>query len=53
MLNKYKIYTVYKFLKARKTNKNFISPNYIAEFAYNSEVYLSSDEVVYINNHFK
>jgi hypothetical protein len=52
MINKNKIYKIYKLLRARKINQDFISPNYIADFGYNREIYLSSDEVVYINNHY-
>ena len=53
MLRKYLIYKVYKMLKNKKIKGINISPNYIAEFSYNREIYLSSEEVVYINNNYK
>jgi len=39
-----------RLLIKEKANIDNISPNYIAEFAYNQGIMLSSKEVVYINN---
>ena len=51
MINKHKVYKIYKLLRAKEI-KN-ISPNYIGEFSYNREIYLSSEEVNYIVKNYK
>ena len=53
MLKKYKIYKIYKLLKKARIEPDITSPNFIADFSYNREIYLSSDEVVYISNNYK
>jgi hypothetical protein len=41
---------VIKLLKAKKIDSDLLSPNYVADFARNLGISLTSEQVVYISN---
>ena len=45
-----KVNKIFTLLKKAKIDKKNISPNFIADFAYNRGINLTSNEVIIINN---
>ena len=48
-----KIKKVTRLLRKEKVETDYCSPCYVAEFAYNKNIKLTSDEVVYISDHYE
>ena len=47
-----KINYVLNLLKEENVNPEIASPNYIADFAYNRNIELTSEEIVYISDNY-
>ena len=52
-MNKNNLRKVVNLLQKSRVKNYELSPNYIANFAYNNDINLTSEEVVYINNYYK
>jgi hypothetical protein len=48
----YKVKKVARLLKSSDVDPDIVSPNYVADFAYNKNIKLTSDEVVYISDNY-
>ena len=52
-MNKNNLRKVVNLLQKSRVKNYELSPNYITNFAYNNDINLTSEEVVYINNYYK
>ena len=52
-MNKNNLRKVVNLLQKSRVKNYELSPNYITNFAYNNDINLTSEEVVYINNNYK
>lgn len=48
----HKTRTVLDLMYQEKVDPEYASPNFVAEFAYNRGIHLTSDEVVYISDNY-
>jgi hypothetical protein len=52
-MNKNNLRKIVTILQKIEVKNSELSPNYISHIAYNNDIYLTSEEVVYINNNYK
>jgi hypothetical protein len=51
-MNYLKALKVIRLIKLTDIESDYVSPNFVAEIAYNNKVKLTSDEVVYISDNY-
>jgi hypothetical protein len=50
-MNDYKIAKVVKLIKKSGIELDYVSPNFVADIAYNHKIELTNNEVVFISDH--